>query len=290
VETAQLTHLICREEESMMADALITGTGQARGERPAASNGIGAGPGAYPHEIIPNSNHRLGDAGVPQLELFVRLAGVRELPASTRDAIDPKGAGQLEFRSFRLLPRARLLSCDGRPVLLGSRAFDLLEVLLRSRGRIVSKQEIVDTVWPTTTVEESNLRFQMASLRKALGDDRDLIKTIPGRGYLFASDPEAGTLSTGANPEDCIAETTEEVSEQPATMPAASIERRHPRAAEDQYRQTLETLASALQFCVEELRQIAAGGALARGVARRRTRPNLRGRIQFPKQRRPRGA
>jgi DNA-binding winged helix-turn-helix (wHTH) protein len=59
---------------------------------------------------------------------------------------------------------------------------------LRSRGKIVSKDEIVRHVWPTTCVEESNLRFQMASLRKVLGTYRDSIKTIPGRGYLLASD------------------------------------------------------------------------------------------------------
>jgi DNA-binding winged helix-turn-helix (wHTH) protein len=59
---------------------------------------------------------------------------------------------------------------------------------LLSRGKIVSKDEIVRHVWPTTCVEESNLRFQMASLRKVLGAYRDSIKTIPGRGYLLASD------------------------------------------------------------------------------------------------------
>jgi DNA-binding winged helix-turn-helix (wHTH) protein len=70
--------------------------------------------------------------------------------------------------------------------------FDILTVLLRSRGCIVGKREIVKAVWPTTTVEESNLRFQVAQLRKALGRDQDLIKTVPGRGYLFALRGEAG--------------------------------------------------------------------------------------------------
>jgi DNA-binding winged helix-turn-helix (wHTH) protein len=71
---------------------------------------------------------------------------------------------------------------------LGSRAFDLLHSLIRSAGSVISKEELVREVWPTTTVEESNLRFQMASLRKALGVHRDLIKTIPGRGYLFTGE------------------------------------------------------------------------------------------------------
>jgi DNA-binding response OmpR family regulator len=73
---------------------------------------------------------------------------------------------------------------------LGSRAFDLLLCLLRSRGKVVSKNDIVAEVWPTTFVEESNLRFQMATLRKALGADGDIIKTIPGRGYLLIEDEE----------------------------------------------------------------------------------------------------
>ena len=94
----------------------------------------------------------------------------------------------LNFGPFRLLPGSRTLLHEEQPVECGSRAFDLLHVLLLSRGKVVSKDDIVRHVWPTTCVEESNLRFQMASLRKVLGTYRDLIKTIPGRGYLLASD------------------------------------------------------------------------------------------------------
>jgi DNA-binding SARP family transcriptional activator len=66
-------------------------------------------------------------------------------------------------------------------------------VLVKARGCIVCKREIVRLVWPTTIVEESNLRFQVAQLRKALEEDQDLIKTIPGRGYLFALEADAAT-------------------------------------------------------------------------------------------------
>jgi DNA-binding response OmpR family regulator len=100
------------------------------------------------------------------------------------------------------MPGARLLLRDGHPVEIGGRAFDLLLRLLRSRGTLVTKEEIVSYVWPCTVVDESNLRFQMASLRKALGGDRDVIKTIPGRGYLFitdsVSDPTGARTSSSA--------------------------------------------------------------------------------------------
>jgi DNA-binding winged helix-turn-helix (wHTH) protein len=97
-------------------------------------------------------------------------------------------ARPIGFGEFLALPAARSLLFRGAMVELGSRAFDLLIVLLRSRGEIVSKEEIVRHVWPTTNVAESNLRFQMMTLRKALGRDRDRIKTVPGRGYLFIAD------------------------------------------------------------------------------------------------------
>jgi DNA-binding winged helix-turn-helix (wHTH) protein len=106
---------------------------------------------------------------------------------------DPIGesAEEIRFRDYRLLPSSRILLKGRVPVGIGSRAFDILSVLLQARGCIVCKREIVKAVWPTTIVEESNLRFQVAQLRKALGDDQDLIKTIPGRGYLFALEANA---------------------------------------------------------------------------------------------------
>jgi DNA-binding winged helix-turn-helix (wHTH) protein len=112
-----------------------------------------------------------------------KMDGSRLLDTSASETYDP--AGEICFRTCRLAPGSRVLLRDGAPVDLGSRAFDLLHVLVRARGSVVSKREIVDHVWPNTIVEESNLRFQVGALRKALGPDRDLIKTVPGRGYLF---------------------------------------------------------------------------------------------------------
>lgn len=114
-----------------------------------------------------------------------RLASARELPVD------------FSFGPFRLLPGSRTLLREEQPVECGSRAFDLLHILLLSRGQIVSKDDIVRHVWPTTCVDESNLRFQMASLRKVLGVYRDAIKTIPGRGYLMASEWHAPEHAAG---------------------------------------------------------------------------------------------
>ena len=109
-----------------------------------------------------------------------------ELWKAAAEPIPPPSV--LRFRDFVVVPEARLLHQDGRPLDIGSRAFDLLVILIRYRGQIVPKQTIIDFVWPTTLVAESNLRFQMVLLRKVLGHDRHLIKTIPGRGYLLAID------------------------------------------------------------------------------------------------------
>jgi DNA-binding winged helix-turn-helix (wHTH) protein len=99
----------------------------------------------------------------------------------------------LEFGRFRVLLRQRWLLADGVPVELGSRAFDLLRVLLEADGALVTKEELFDRVWPCIVVSEENLKVQISALRKALGADRNLIHTDFGRGYRFI-----GILSSNA--------------------------------------------------------------------------------------------
>jgi DNA-binding response OmpR family regulator len=107
---------------------------------------------------------------------------------------EPRGNCQsvIRFGRFCLLPDARKLLADGTPLELGSRAFDLLVALIESRGTLLSKKELMDRVWPNTLVEEHNLRVQVSALRRVLGGDGDLIKNIPGRGYVFAVDVTSG--------------------------------------------------------------------------------------------------
>ena len=94
-------------------------------------------------------------------------------------------SGALEFGRFRVLLRRRQLLADGVPVELGTRAFDLLLALLEADGSLVIKEELLSRVWPGVVVSEENVKFQVAALCKALGADRDLIRTEFGRGYRF---------------------------------------------------------------------------------------------------------
>ena len=121
----------------------------------------------------------------------MRSAAMLPYPFQAAARAPAPGRRPISFGHFVALPAARTLLFKGAPVEIGGRAFDLLMVLLRSCGEVVGKEQIVRQVWPTTIVDESNLRFQMAVLRKALGADRDRIKTVTGRGYLFVAD-EAG--------------------------------------------------------------------------------------------------
>jgi predicted ATPase/DNA-binding winged helix-turn-helix (wHTH) protein len=72
---------------------------------------------------------------------------------------------------------------DGKTVRVGNRAFDILELLIEAQGGLVSKEAILARVWPETVVGDNNLQVHMSALRKLLGDSRDLIKTVAGRGY-----------------------------------------------------------------------------------------------------------
>jgi DNA-binding winged helix-turn-helix (wHTH) protein len=93
----------------------------------------------------------------------------------------------LEFGRFHVLLRRRKLLADGVPIELGTRAFDLLLVLLEADGSLVTKDELIRQVWPGIVVAEENLKVQISALRKALGEDRDFIRTEFGRGYRFTA-------------------------------------------------------------------------------------------------------
>src|SRR5262245_11481800 len=109
------------------------------------------------------------------------------------------GDGQnLRFDRFELLLSRRELRADGMPVALGSRAFDILALLVAARGALVTKDQIIGAIWPGLVVEESNIQVQISALRKALGTSRDLIQTVSGRGYRFVASPPDAELADAA--------------------------------------------------------------------------------------------
>ena len=87
---------------------------------------------------------------------------------------------------------------DGVALRIGTRAFDILQMLIQHQGQLVSKEVILQTVWPDTVVEENNLQVHISALRKALGDDRDCIRTIAGRGYVLLGSDEQGRSDDAA--------------------------------------------------------------------------------------------
>jgi predicted ATPase/DNA-binding winged helix-turn-helix (wHTH) protein len=88
------------------------------------------------------------------------------------------------FGDFELQPNRRRLLVDQRPVALGDRAFGVLLALVERAGQLVTKDELLDIVWPGVVVEENNLQAQVSALRKILG--AAAITTSAGRGYRFA--------------------------------------------------------------------------------------------------------
>lgn len=122
------------------------------------------------------------------------------MPKLRRQPMDHDGSPTVEHRTgptatdtivafgrFRVLRRQRLLLADGVPVELGTRAFDILMVLLEADGALVTHNEMQSRVWPGIVVARDNLKVQISALRKALGEDRELIRTENGRGYRFTA-------------------------------------------------------------------------------------------------------
>jgi DNA-binding winged helix-turn-helix (wHTH) protein len=97
------------------------------------------------------------------------------------------------FEGFRL-DRRGLFRRDERgmfvPVAIGSRAFDVLRVLIMAQGDLVAKAEVMAAVWPGTVVEDNNLTVQISALRRILDGGRaegSYIRTVAGRGYRFVA-------------------------------------------------------------------------------------------------------
>lgn len=100
------------------------------------------------------------------------------------------------FGQFELRPAERRLLVAGCDAHLGSRAFDVLVTLVERRWGVVSKDELLDCVWPGLVVEEANVQVQVSALRKVIG--ARAVATIHRRGYRFAMVVEPGRDGVGS--------------------------------------------------------------------------------------------
>ena len=114
---------------------------------------------------------------------------------------EPSGRGAYRFGPFQLDVRERRLSRGADAIPLRLKVFDTLRVLVEHGGRLMTKQELLDAVWPGTIVEESNLNHNVSVLRKALGEratGQQYIETVPRVGYRFIAAVEGAAPRPGA--------------------------------------------------------------------------------------------
>lgn len=109
---------------------------------------------------------------------------------------------EYQFGPFHLDARERRLSRGGETIPLRLKVFDTLLVLIENAGRLVTKQELLDAIWPGTTVEENNLNHNVSVLRKALGEGatgQQFIETVPRVGYRFVATVDAVATPASAS-------------------------------------------------------------------------------------------
>src|ERR1700733_7492560 len=119
---------------------------------------------------------------------IMEVRRARQAPANQRSS-----AVIFRFDRFQADDAAFRLSADGTPVSLEPKTLRLLLYLIQNRGRLVRKQEVLDSVWQDTAVTESALTRSIGLLRKALNDDSReprFIETVPTAGYRFIAEVE----------------------------------------------------------------------------------------------------
>ncbi|CAN7590043.1 winged helix-turn-helix domain-containing protein [Mesorhizobium amorphae] len=93
------------------------------------------------------------------------------------------GTPDFESRGWQVDLARRELRVNGSAVPIGGRAFEIIETLVQSAGELVTKDDLMRRVWPGLVVGDNTVQVHIAAIRKALGADRNMLKTISGRGY-----------------------------------------------------------------------------------------------------------
>src|SRR5215203_177671 len=142
-------------------------------------------------------------------------------------------ASRIQFGSVTLIPDERVVLKDGRAVPLTPKAFDLLVVLTANPGRLLTKEHLMQAVWPNTTVEESNLAYHVFALRKAFGESSDsdgCIETVPKRGYRFVAAVQAEAGGRAVAPAQESQTPTVEARPRADLSPVGPVGRERPEA------------------------------------------------------------
>src|SRR6476620_12347864 len=107
-----------------------------------------------------------------------------------------------EFGPFRLEIGERRLLRDGEVVPLRTKVFDTLQVLVEHSGRLLTKRELMEHLWPDAVVEENNLTHNVSTLPRALGEEptgQHFIETVPRVGYRFVAQVSGSTTAIAAS-------------------------------------------------------------------------------------------
>jgi DNA-binding winged helix-turn-helix (wHTH) protein/tetratricopeptide (TPR) repeat protein len=142
----------------------------------------------------------------------------QKVPADARRAV------VYEFEDFRLDPENRLLTCAGKEIVLPGRAFDVLLMLVRNPRALLTKEDLLASIWNGSFVEEANLTVAVSTVRRALNEDpheRRFIQTVARRGYRFAAE----VREVRAEPEGIAAAAVVKVVEEPAVVEAVAPRR-----------------------------------------------------------------
>jgi predicted ATPase/DNA-binding winged helix-turn-helix (wHTH) protein len=150
---------------------------------------------------------------LPRLKKPKRLA---RMPEQGRHVV-------YEFGGWELDLARRELRARGVPVPLGGRAFQIFAVLVQSAGELVTKDELMARVWPGVIVEENTLEVHISAVRKALGPDRETLRTSFGRGYCLVGD---WAIRKGCTLADSVAL-------EPSRMPVQPFQTNLPAAASE---------------------------------------------------------
>ena len=166
-----------------------------------------------PHSYLIGADTTLGRASVgfrlrPPVLMFLRVQETRHQESTLEEkwlADVPAAEANEEaisFGPFCLYTERRKLTCRGEEVPIGRRAMEVLLVLARRGGQIVSKEELFAAAWPNLFVHEDNLKVTISALRRALRSfcpEESYIATVVNQGYRFIVDPEPAASGLDPN-------------------------------------------------------------------------------------------